>query len=322
MKKFIYKLIQKILNRSPERRKNLWKVLNEEFGRSLSLGSQVRKKWPQLAFAAPGHFYSPLPNINEAVEYRNALLRNDVGSLAGIDLKSQDQIELCAALEPYVLEFDWPEKAVPERRYFWDNDQYRRGDAVCLYAMMRHFKPKRIIEVGSGYSSGLMLDCVDLGRCMDVELTFIEPYPERLNRMMGILRPVTCKVHNEFIQKVDPQIFRGLEKGDFLFIDSSHVSKAGSDLNHIVFEILPLLQRGVLVHFHDIFWPFEYPEQWIREGRAWNENYLLRAFLSYNISWKVALFGSFLAAHQVANISQAMAKNGCGGFLWIERHEA
>src|SRR5207302_8473946 len=85
-----------------------------------------------------------------------------------------------------------------------------------------------------------------------------------------------------------------LEDGDILFIDSTHVGKAGSDVNRFFFEILPALERGVVIHFHDIFYPFEYPARWLDEGRAWNEQYLLRAFLEFNEMFQIKLFTTFM----------------------------
>ena len=90
-------------------------------------------------------------------------------------------------------------------------------------------------------------------------------------------------------------LFRELHAGDVLFVDSTHVAKVGSDVNHIFFEILPILQPGVVVHFHDIMYPFEYEPKWIYTGVAWNEAYMLRAFLMFNPTFKILLFNSFLA---------------------------
>ena len=116
-------------------------------------------------------------------------------------------------------------------------------------------------------------------------------------------------------------MFAGLQSGDILFINTSHVSKIGSDVNFIFFEILPLLQPGVVVHFHDIFYPFGYPSEWFGKGMFWNEAYLLRAFLSFNPSFEILLFNSYLN-----HCASARLKSRCpriwedkGASLWLRR---
>ena len=107
--------------------------------------------------------------------------------------------------------------------------------------------------------------------------------------------------------------------GDILFIDSSHVAKIGSDVVYLMTEVLPQLRPGVLVHFHDVFWPFEYPEEWVQEGRAWNETYMLKAFLQFNERFRILLFCSYLALHHRAVLEQhlPLALKNSGGSLWL-----
>ena len=115
--------------------------------------------------------------------------------------------------------------------------------------------------------------------------------------------------------------FTSLGAADVLFIDSSHVAKVGSDVVLLVTSVLPRLRKGVVIHFHDIFWPFEYPEDWIRGGRAWNEDYILKAFLQFNNSFRVLFFNSYIAAHHGAAAERQLPlfmKNPGGG-IWIEK---
>jgi len=185
--------------------------------------------------------------------------------------------------------------------------------------MMRHFRPTRIVEVGSGHSSALMLDVNDHWLNKEMGLTFIEPFPDRL---LSILRPgdhANTTLLTTQVQDVDLEVFGELGPRDFLFIDSSHVSKAGSDVNFLMFEVLPTLQPGVIVHFHDIYWPFEYPSEWAHEGRAWNENYMLRAFLAYNARFEIVLFNNWLATTQ-ADVARARMPGWSAlgtGSLWL-----
>jgi hypothetical protein len=107
-------------------------------------------------------------------------------------------------------------------------------------------------------------------------------------------------------QDVPPDTFSTLSAGDILFIDSSHVSKTDSDVNYAFFEILPRLSSDVNVHFHDVFHPFEYPKEWVYQGRAWNEAYILRAFLQYNQTFTIEIFNSFLEAFHKDLVAREM----------------
>jgi predicted O-methyltransferase YrrM len=263
MKRWILEQLQRYLLRSPERRKKLWKRLRGEFESPVNLKQKLGERYPQLAFSEPGHFYSPLPDIEEAVAYRSSVLARQGPSIQGVDLNTDSQLELTQQLNPWIEAFDWPETKTDDRRHYWNNQQYQRADGAPLYAMMQHFKPKRIIEIGSGYSSALMLDTNDRAAADSAKLTFIEPYADRLKGLLQGSPGESYALLEQRVQEVDLTVFDQLEDGDFLFVDSSHVAKAGSDLVHILFQILPRLKPGVLVHFHDIFWPFEYPEAWL-----------------------------------------------------------
>jgi predicted O-methyltransferase YrrM len=317
VKDALFHLLSQWLLRSTERRKKLWKQLKPEFETKPSLGDAMRQKYPQLAFASPGHFYSPLPDISEALAYREGL---SAGSeLASIDMRVEQQIQLCEQLTPYFESFDWPQAQTPERRYYSANDQFLTGDAAMLAAMIQHYRPRRIVEVGSGFSSAIMLDLSERSQLAETHLTFVEPYPDRLRKLLRNADAQRCKLIEAKVQDCGQEVFSQLSAGDFLFIDSSHVSKAGSDLNHLMFEVIPRLAPGVIVHFHDMFWPFEYPASWIKEGRAWNELYLVRAFLAHNSAWQVMAFGSFLGVHCQERVPPAMAKQGFGGYLWLQK---
>ena len=161
--------------------------------------------------------------------------------------------------------------------------------------MMRHFKPARIIEVGSGYSSAVMLDTNEMCLGSRTNMTFIEPFPDRLKSLLKADDYKKCEILVSFVQDIKPVLFSTLEANDIPFIDSSHVSKIGSDVNFILFQVLPILKPGVLIHFHDVYYPFESPEHWILEQkRFWNETYMLRAFLTYNSKFSIINFNSYL----------------------------
>jgi predicted O-methyltransferase YrrM len=193
-------------------------------------------------------------------------------------------------------------------------------DAFSLYAMIRHWKPKKIIEVGCGASSCVILDTCEAFQ-PDTKISFIEPYPELLLRYIRPADQASSEIRKEFVQDVPLDVFASLEENDILFIDTSHVSKLGSDVNFIFFEILPLLRKGVILHFHDIFYPFEYPEEWIRTGTFWNEAYLLRAFLMYNRDFEILLFTGYLNQILPGEIKAnfPLAAEDPGASLWLRR---
>jgi hypothetical protein len=123
------------------------------------------------------------------------------------------------------------------------------------------------------------------------------------------------------LQHVPLHIFDQLEPRDILLIDSTHVSKLDSDVNYIFFEILPRLKPGIVVHLHDIYAGFEYPDTWVKEGRAWNESYLLRAFLQYNEHFRILLFVSYMQnLHEVwfrQHMPDTLLRKG--GCFWMEK---
>jgi hypothetical protein len=120
---------------------------------------------------------------------------------------------------------------------------------------------------------------------------------------------------------IGPQVFTQLEENDILFIDSSHVSKIGSDVNYILFNVLPKLNPGVIVHFHDILWPFEYPQEWINQGWAWNEAYMLRAFLQFNTKFQVSLFNSYVGHtfNDYLADNMPLMLEDTGGSIWLKK---
>ena len=210
----------------------------------------------------------------------------------------------------------------PNIRYQFENNFYSYIDGIVLYSMIRLYKPKRIIEIGSGYSSANMLDTNELFFNNQIDITFIEPYPEeRLNSLMKESDKNKTTLIQKDVQRVSLDVFKNLQAGDILFVDSTHAVKTGSDVNYILFEILPLLQSGVLIHFHDIHYPFEYPEDWVFSGFGWNETYFLKAFLMYNDQFEIQLFTEYLHRHhEAAFVDMPFCIKGSGSSLWIEKN--
>ena len=272
----------------------------------------------------PGHFYSPVVdpndrNVQSIIQgfYSAELLENE-----SLKLDTELIHDHLLRIAKHYSRLDFPEHKANGRRYYYRNPAFSFGDAIVLFGMLMEYRPKRVIEVGSGFSSCLMMDTNDhhLGR--EMRLTFIEPYPETL---LGQLKPddsYRSSLIQKQLQSVPLEVFLDLEEHDVLFIDSSHVAKTGSDVLDLFFRILPALRPGVLIHIHDIPYPFEYSPDWIAvERRSWNEAYFLRAFLQYNQAFEVIYFNHF--AHrrfenEIAELMPLYLQMG-GGSIWLRK---
>lgn len=239
-------------------------------------------RWPE------GHFYSTIPNqkeISSAInlaKIQNKQFRSQIPGYTQIDenIKELLQKQLNEAKRSLISSGFYPREST----------QFVYADALMLRSVLNELKPLRIIEVGSGHSSAVLMDYQKSSE-EAIRLTLIEPYPERLEKTIGNAID-SIDLRKCPVQEIDRSIWDELEAGDFLFIDSSHVVKAGSDVAHLFFEVLPNLRSGVVIHIHDIFHNFEYPEKWFLEGRFWNEAYILRAFLLFNSRFKIRYWPS------------------------------
>lgn len=268
-----------------------------------------------------GHFYSPVVSIEE-IELNEANIwnANPTPELEGIDLNLKMQKSILEKFTQFYDEIPFSAKPESSLRYFFDNSFYSYTDGIILYSVIRHFQPKMIIEIGSGFSSALMLDVNEIFFQNSISLTFIEPYPNRLQRLLRKEDKANCLVLKQKVQNVDKEEFRNLNEGDILFIDSSHVIKTASDVHHIIFNILPILQKGVLIHFHDIFFPFEYPKEWVLNGYSWNESYFLRAFLMHNDQYEILLFSDYMHKfHREDFNKMPFTFKNTGGNFWIRK---
>lgn len=296
--------------------KRFGRFLKEKKGLWRGGSAQGLRTW-----VPPGHFYSPIPNMKEVKDKEDEIWGKGPGDIKGIDLNAEGQLRLLDVFSKYYKELPFGDEKRTNLRYYFKNDSYSYSDAIFLYSMMRHFKPRRIIEVGSGYSSCVMLDANELFFGNGIECKFIEPFPELFLSLIKEGDRKKIELFSSNLQDVDIKIFTELQPNDFLFIDSTHVSKTGSDVNHIFFEILPVLNKGVYIHFHDIFFPFEYPREWVYEGRAWNEAYILMAFLQYNPGFQITLFNTFLFKfyRDIIEEKLPLCSNNPGGSIWIKK---
>src|SRR6266487_4338988 len=230
-------------------------------------------------------FYSPIPDVRalpESVWSRR-------GELARIDFQLSRQLETLEDLEPFIREFDAPPAVpIPGTKYYLDNASYGPVDAETLYAFVRNGKPRCIVELGSGFSTLVLgraaLENKRQGKAP--RLAVYDPFP-------GVAGPETAGIdcfEATQMQDVPLSVFDELGEGDMLVVDTTHVVKLGGDVNRVVLDVLPRLAPGVLVHFHDIFLPWEYPRVWLeRFGLFWTEQYLLQAFLACNPGYEIVL---------------------------------
>lgn len=269
-----------------------------------------------------GHYHSPLPDLEYVAANADRIFEKDVDLGASIDLRADAQRTLFRELAGYAADYPWRDGPSEGTRFDPSQDMFLPGDGFVLYAMLRHRRPRRVIEVGSGYTSALMLDVDERFLGGTTSFTFIEPFPARLHGLLRETDPEQVTILEQPVQDVALETFDSLRSGDLLFIDSSHVSRAGSDVNHLVFEVLPRLAPGVMVQFHDILWPFEYLPQWLAEGKAWNEAYLARAFLQYNDAFRILLFSAFVD-YRFQDLAEDVPFffGTSPGSLWLERSE-
>jgi hypothetical protein len=270
----------------------------------------------------PGHYYSPVVSPEEVTKHEGWIFDKD-RNLDGITINEEEQAALLHKIAEDYADTIYLGNHHKGLRYYFDNNTFEYSDAIFLHHMIRQFCPKKIIEIGSGFSSAVMLDTNEFHFGNSIELIFIEPYPERLQGLMKAGDDKIVKLIPEKLQDVPLDFFRQLAAGDILFVDSTHVSKTGSDVNMIIFDILPILPKGVIIHFHDIFYPFEYPKEWVLgwSGFGWNEIYLLRAFLTNNDQYKIILFNTYLEHSREEWFKQNMplCLKDRGGSLWIQK---
>jgi hypothetical protein len=269
-------------------------------------------QWP------PGHYYSPIPDLAD-VRARQDRIWSVPSSVPGIDMHADEQLGRLTRFAGYAAEQPFGDQPRDGLRYGFDNRFFSYGDGLVLYCMLRDLRPARLIEIGSGWSSALTLDVNERFLGGQLRCTFIEPYAERLRERLTPADLERVEILETDLSEVDRSVFETLAPGDILFIDSTHVSRIGSDVNQLIHEVLPILPPGVHVHVHDIFWPFEYPKPWVLDGRMWNEAYVLRAYLTDNPYVRISWFSDYLRTFHGEQVGAALPlwwKN-TGGSLWF-----
>jgi hypothetical protein len=269
----------------------------------------------------PHNYYSPIPDLGQ--------LPPDVwdrrAPLGGVDLGVDAAIDLIEGeLAPYVAELEVPAAgpAAPGE-FFLANENYESVDAELLYAMVRSQRPKRVLELGSGFTT-LLIGMAARRNAEDGDApdhVAYDPYPR--SQIVGDAPPAPTRFESISATDVPLDIFAELEAGDILFVDTTHTVKLGSDVNFVVLEVLPKLAPGVIVHFHDIFLPWEYPREWFEEmDYLWAEQYLLQAFLSFNDEFEVLIPAAAVAREHPDRLAAVVPSFSAGrrpGAFWLTR---
>ncbi len=243
----------------------------------------------------------------------------------GIDWDLDGEVATLRRIAPFAAELaDVPQAMAPGPPSFhWRNDFWSGLDPLVHYSLLRDVKPRRVVEIGCGWSSLLLAKALGKNEAEGAARTVVdqvEPYPR--TELLSAL-PDHWDLHAQILQRAPFEPFEALGAGDICFYDGSHVAKPGSDVVWFFAEILPRLKPGVLVHLHDIFFPRDYPDYWIFErGQTWNEQYVLQAFLMYNSDYRPLICNPALMEYHADVLNElfaAIVPPLGGGSIWLER---
>jgi predicted O-methyltransferase YrrM len=298
--------------------KNLCQRIDKEGREHWWIAKDVAEAFESAGYhLLPRHFYTPIPDpeIVSKLDFEAESYPFREGQFS-----EKTALQFLNTIASYAgeLEKNFPWDGSSKTGYKWDNFFFTGIDASSLYTFIRTEKPKRIVEIGSGFSTHVALQAVSENGFGNI--VCIEPYPTptllKLSKEIEILQ--------EKVQSIPLDMFSSLEPGDILFIDSAHVSCLASDVNYELFQILPTLKKGVLVHIHDIFLPFEYPRDWLVDRRwYWNEQYLLYALLRMSDAFQVLMPNVYLRKRHSKAIQEALpflgqqALSGCS--IWLKK---
>lgn len=251
----------------------------------------------------PASYYGPAPFLEELPPEFFERRR----PMPGIDFDVDRQLAFAEAeLGPFIAEYSPPLDDPGEPgRWYANNIWYGPVGGMFAYAMVRRLRPRRIVELGSGFSTLVLAEAARVNRSdgVDTSIATFDPYPSGVGAAgldgVGELRELRA-------QDVPRAEFEALGDGDILFIDTSHVVRTGGDVNAMILEVLPTLAPGVHVHFHDIFLPYEVRRDWLEEGRWWTEQYLLQAFLALNPAYEVVLGTHLLVRERRERLQRLM----------------
>jgi len=269
------------------------------------------------------HFYEPVPDTRT--------LPNELWvkhtDMVGVRFDKDQQINLLfkfqSMFEKEFEKFPKEQTKIPYQ-YFVYNNSFEFVDGEIYYCMIRYFKPRKIIEIGAGYSSYLAAQAIlkNKEEGKECKLIVVDPYPNETIKkgFPGLSELIKLKVED-----INISLFQELKENDILFIDSSHILKINNDVHYLYLEVLPKLNKGVFVHIHDIFLPADYPRKWVlNDYKFWNEQYLLQAFLTFNNSFEVVFGASYMHLKHKDILKKIFSsyKPSCNigpGSFWIKR---
>lgn len=277
----------------------------------------------------PVHFYEPVPDTRTLP----ASLWERPSELVGLDLNSGVQLDVLQSIREMSDELaalsagSDGAPGVPAGRsagvprFRPDNGHFDHADAYALYTVLRESRPRRVIEVGSGYSTLVAAAALERNRAEGHEcaLACVEPFPKPWIRDVAAV----TNLFEQPLESLPLEELVNLDAGDVLILDSTHVVRTGGDVVYEFLDIVPRLRPGVLVHVHDIFLPEEYPKAWVFEQRRfWTEQYLVQAFLAFNRAWEIVWAGNWLRLNFPREWAEAMPSvpdTFVPGSLWIRR---
>jgi len=236
-------------------------------------------------------FYSPIPNLEELPS------PNRRSAMSGIQMREDRQVDFLRSASHWFAEY-------ARNVHVRANRQFGPVDSELLYMMIRSGKPRQVMEYGAGYSTLVAAAACEANRRDGAETRLIshDPYPREFLTDSNV--PGLAEFHRVGVDRQMIKDVATLESGDLLFVDTTHTVKIGGDVNTIILDVLPELKPGVIVHFHDIFLPWDYPRAWIEQGYYWAEQYLLQAFLSGNPEWDILVSAYVLSRTAVSELQQ------------------
>jgi len=271
----------------------------------------------------PINFYSPIPDI---LDLNKRKIWNIRSKMIGIDLREDAQIHLLKIIgEKYNNECNWPRlPAQNSNDFYTENNRFGGGCAAITHSIIRHFKPERVVEIGSGMSSLIIDKAIklnDFKANSESEYTVIDPYPNDIVKK----RMVTTSLIEKKVELLDLSFFECLKENDILFIDSGHSVRIGGDVNFLYLEVIPRLAPGVIVHIHDIRLPYEYSERLAKNEtfrQFWTEQYILQSFLCFNSDFEILLACNYLMVDYKSDFLESFPHCSLGehpSSFWIRR---
>lgn len=276
--------------------------------------------WEENGFhLIPKNYYQPIPTTSEI---RLSHFK-EKSEMVGVDMADKNQLEMLGKFNEFRKEYLRFEKlnssidGQTDPNFYLNNLAFDGVDALVYYCMLRLLNPKNVIEVGSGWSTKAAAQACILNK--DTYLTSIEPYPQPIltKGFDGLGKLIKKK-----IQDIPLSFFGKLKSGDILFIDSTHTVKTAGDVNYLFLEVLPRLNKGVYVHVHDIFFPYDYPKEWVIDmHRFWAEQYLLHAFLLFNNAFKVIYANNYMCDKYLGKVKKVFPNSPSfgGGSIWLRK---